>query len=385
MSSFNILIGGDTFLGRGIELTAINSPTDLIEDKIKEIFHRAHFNILNLESPLTNCDDSFKIMKTGPNLKADPRCVQVLNYLNIDLVTLANNHIFDYGSKGLDDTLKICQQNLIKYIGAGSNIDDAAKYLIHEVEGIKYSFLNFTENEWCNASEDNGGANPMDIINNSRQIKDAKLKSDVIIVIIHGGHEKYYYPSPRMVDQYRFYAEQGASIIVNHHSHCVSGYEIYKNVPIFYGLGNFIFDSQTKFDGWFQGQLLSLTIDSKKNIFFELIPYTQLRGKKSVQLLKGEIKKEFFSKLENINAIIANPLKLKEKFDEYSDEQYKYRISAFSNSYIIKSSFIRKLIRRLNLEKYFLRKDQLKIITNYIRCESHKDIALKILNKYFTK
>ena len=58
-------------------------------------------------------------------------------------------------------------------------------------------------------------------------------------MIVHGGHECYNLPSPRMQKQYLFYADQGADIVVGHHTHCISGYEVYKGVPIYYSLGNF--------------------------------------------------------------------------------------------------------------------------------------------------
>jgi poly-gamma-glutamate capsule biosynthesis protein CapA/YwtB (metallophosphatase superfamily) len=76
----------------------------------------------------------------------------------------------------------------------------------------------------------------MDIIDNANQIKEAKATHDKVIVIVHGGHEYYNLPSPRMQKQYRFYADQGADFVVGHHTHCISGYEVYNGVPIYYSL-----------------------------------------------------------------------------------------------------------------------------------------------------
>ena len=106
--------------------------------------------------------------------------------------------------------------------------------------------FNFCENEWSIAESDNPGANPMDIIDNANQIKYARELADYVIVIVHGGHEYYNLPSPRMQKQYRFYADQGADIVVGHHTHCISGNEVYKGVPIYYSLGNFIFTKNKK-------------------------------------------------------------------------------------------------------------------------------------------
>src|SRR5690554_8220427 len=104
----------------------------------------------------------------------------------------------------------------------------------------------------------------MNIIYNTNQIKEAKATHDKVIVIIHGGHEYYNLPSPRMQKQYRFYAEQGADIIISHHTHCISGKEVYKGVPIYYSLGNFLFTNTSSFEDWYIVIVLDLTIINGK-------------------------------------------------------------------------------------------------------------------------
>jgi poly-gamma-glutamate capsule biosynthesis protein CapA/YwtB (metallophosphatase superfamily) len=162
-----------------------------------------------------------------------------LHQLKIDAVTMANNHILDYGYKGVKDTFKELVDHKIKYIGAGNDLTEARKPLSLHKDGMKIAILNFCENEWSIAEDDSPGANPMDIIDNTNQIREAKASHDKVIVIVHGGHEYYNLPSPRMQKQYRFYADQGADIVVGHHTHCISGNEVYKGVPIYYSLGNF--------------------------------------------------------------------------------------------------------------------------------------------------
>jgi len=169
-----------------------------------------------------------------------------LKQLKVDAVTLANNHILDYGAKGLSDTFETLKQNKIDYVGAGNNLKEAAQPLTLEKDGQRIAILNFCENEWSIAEEDKPGANPMDIIENTNQIKAAKATHDKVICIIHGGHEYYHLPSPRMQKQYRFYVDNGADAIVGHHTHCVGGYEVYNDVPIIYSLGNFLFIKPSK-------------------------------------------------------------------------------------------------------------------------------------------
>ena len=132
-------------------------------------------------------------------------------------------------------------------------MSDASKYITLEKDGLKIAIINFCENEWSIAEAGSPGANPMDIIDNASQIKSAKESHDKVIVIVHGGHEYYNLPSPRMQKQYHFYADQGADIFVGHHTHCISGNEVYKGVPIYYSLGNFLFTMNNSNNEWYTG------------------------------------------------------------------------------------------------------------------------------------
>jgi len=382
MSNITLNITGDLFLGRKLESIAIKDPISLFDEKVLDLFQKSDLNILNLESPLTTAGDIDKIEKTGPNLKAAPETIGVLKVLNTNLVTLANNHIYDYGDKGLSDTLELCKNHGIDTVGAGLNLDAAKQIFFKEFGAVSIAIVNIAENEWCNANETRGGANPMEFIANTRSIIEAKKLADIVILIVHGGHEYYHFPSPRMVDQYRFYAESGASIIVGHHAHFISGYEIYNGAPIFYGLGNFLFDSDTDSKEWFEGLLLNLHINGKKEINWKLEPFTQRNGSIKVKLLEGKEKADIEKRLENINSIIADKEKLKKEFDLLVDKKRKEVLSMVSTSYFLKYKYFRSAIRKLGMEFLFLRRDQLKAILNHSRCEAHRDITFEVLNNY---
>ena len=238
----------------------VNLPynaSKMIDKKVIDLFEQSDYNIVNLEAPVT--DSETKTLKTGPNLKADrDSTLNVLQTLQIDAVTLANNHVLDYGEQGIADTLQFCKDNNIDTVGAGMNLSEAFKTLYIDSKEGKIAIVNFAENEWSAATADSAGFNPMDIIDNSYQIKKAKEIADYVVVIVHGGHEYYNLPSPRMQKQYRFYAEQGADIVVGHHTHCISGYEEYKGVPIYYSLGNFLFTENSTNDDWYTGLVLEI-------------------------------------------------------------------------------------------------------------------------------
>src|SRR5690606_25591800 len=125
--------------------------------------------------------------------------------LKVDLVTLANNHILDYNNEGVLDTVEFCKKNKLETVGAGSDLINASKTFYLNIKKRTIAIINFAENEWASASKNSAGANPMDIVDNVTQIKEAKSNSDFVFVIVHGGHEYYNLPSPRMKKQYRFY------------------------------------------------------------------------------------------------------------------------------------------------------------------------------------
>lgn len=380
--SVTINITGDVFLGRRLEPIARNNPKSLFGKGILNLFHHSDFNILNLESPLTNAGKEHELLKTGPNLKASPETIGALTTLKTNLVTLANNHIYDYGNRGLSDTLELCKQQNIDTVGAGLTFEGARKVFYKKFDSISVAVVNIAENEWCNANEKRGGANPMNIIATVKSIQEAKKSADIILLIIHGGHEYYHFPSPRMVEQYRFYAEQGASIIIGHHSHYLSGYEIFKGVPIFYGLGNFLFDAEKVPKEWEEGLILNIQINERKEILWSAYPYKQCSGLLKVELLEGIEKLNVENKISAINTIIADPEKLKEKFNQFIEKRQKDVLSVFSTSYILKYKYLRSAIKKLRLERFFLRREQLKSILNYTRCEAHRDITLEVIDHY---
>src|SRR5690554_6283161 len=299
-----ILIAGDLFVSDQYY------KNNIIDKSIQDLFSSADYRIINLEAPITNDRSKNKIIKTGPHLRmSEQSAISVLKQLNIDGVTLANNHILDYGTKGLLDTFDTLKSDEVAYVGAGTNLKDAAKYITLNKEGLKIAVINFCENEWSIAEEDSPGANPMDIIDNANQIKEAKATHDKVIVIVHGGHEYYNLPSPRMQKQYRFYADQGADIVVGHHTHCISGNEVYNGVPIYYSLGNFLFTKNKITDEWYTGLVLEIQI-SKDKFNHMIYPVKQQKGSCQLSIISGEDKDAVLEKINRFNKIIINEVKL---------------------------------------------------------------------------
>jgi poly-gamma-glutamate synthesis protein (capsule biosynthesis protein) len=369
-----LLIAGD--------LVPLGRVASLIEaEKYEEIFEQVHlltqeqdYSIVNLEAPIV-INDAKPIDKYGPHLKCKKNVLKSIQYAGFNCVSLANNHIRDYGDEGVIDTLSSCLGFGIDVVGAGVNLDEASKILYKNIKNKKIAIVNFCENEFSIATKQNAGANPLNIVANYYKIHETKQNADYVIVIIHGGHEHYQLPSPRMKETYRFFAEAGANVIINHHQHCYSGYEVYKNIPIFYGLGNFCFENEKyKNTIWNEGYLVQLFI-TNDNIKFDLLPYIQCKDKSNVEFLENKIL--FDNEINRLNKIISDDKALWDNFINLINERKQIMLLPFepyTNRYL-KGLHKRGLIPSLVSNK------RKKMLFNFISCESHKDVLLGSLKK----
>lgn len=257
-----VFVSGDFCPINRTEKLIFEGDFNKIFNDLLPIIKQSDIAVTNLECPLTTND--LKREKSGPSLKASENAVDSLQFAGFNLVTLANNHIMDYGESGLNSTLSKCREVGIDYVGIGSNNQNARKTFYKLINGVRIAFINFSENEWSIAKDNSPGANPLNVILNYYDIREAKNNADYVIVIVHGGHEDYSLPSPRMKQTYRFFIDAGASIVIGHHTHNFSGYEIYKNSPIFYSLGNFIFDRGKMINSrWNRGLAVQFSLEKK--------------------------------------------------------------------------------------------------------------------------
>lgn len=367
-----IIIAGDFVITDDYE------GKDLVDYSIEKLFLEADYSLINLEAPVTGSNPANKILKTGPHLQTTGNSVlPTLKTLNVDLVTLANNHILDYGEKGLSDTLEFCQNNNIDSIGAGKNKNLANTAKRIDLGDRKISIINFAENEWASATEKTAGANPMDLIDNVKLIQEEKEVSDLIFVIVHGGHEYYNLPSPRMQKQYRFYVDNGADIVVGHHTHCISGYEIYKDAPIFYSLGNFLFTIPSRYTDWYQGIVLEVLIDKNYKLKTKPIFVTQNRNDFMLSIVKDKQAQELQNKFQDYSSIIQNEKLLYESWKEFVKSKSKYYIKIWSPFAYINNKYIKAIFNKLGF-KFKNPKAQAKYL-NLMRCEAHYDLSKEVI------
>ena len=368
------LILGDFCPSLKLKNQLVNSQVNDLFGDFYDVIQKADLSIVNLETPLTSHES--KMPKTGPSFKNDSLLASFLKKSGFGLVTLANNHIMDYGPKGLNDTISALKSAGIHYVGAGDSLTNSMKPFIYtSANGKNVAVLNFTENEWSTTNGNFHGAYGFDFISNFNSIKEAKKHSDFVLILTHGGHENCHLPSKSFRNLLRFYIENGADAVVNHHTHCVGGFEYYRGKPIYYSLGNFLFDiNSSKKKSWNTG--LGVEIDfSKDSIPTRRYFFSQCKKNDIFHLLDGEALEFEQKKIEKLSLIIQNDNVLDLEFQAWQKTQtqyYKINIEPHSNR-IIQALQNRKLI-----PSFWTAKKKMYLL-NMLRCESHRETLIKLL------
>ena len=372
-----VTIAGDYFpIGRPqIEFLNGMRSSDFIVGSLKTLFSGSDFNMVNLECPLSK--RGTPIFKFGPNYRGNPEMIRLLTYLGVSGVTMANNHIRDFGDVGIEDTLDLCLINHIKTVGAGITLEEARSPLYLSIKGRRVAFVNVAEQEFSNALSTRAGANPLDLISLLTDLQKARNQADHIILIIHGGLEFTHIPSPQSVRLLRFLAEQDVTAVIRHHSHFVQGYEVWKGVPIFYGLGNMLFDSETPMqEGWYEGLIVKLCISSENTCFFELYPIRQCKETPSVKLLEGEERDLAINNIKEYSNMLADEDELIRAWEEV----LKTLSDDYFSMLIISSYTLRRIVGRFGLMKFFKPGERSALfLENFLRCETHREVLLDIL------
>ncbi len=260
-----------------------------INKDILKLLNENDYNILNFESPITK---STITNKNALAHKCDPENLKYIkNTFKNPVLSLANNHMMDFGIKGLLDTLKYVKQEKLPYIGIGKNQDEATDYIILG-DKVKVGIISFQYKDYIIATNSTPGpAHDKHEKIIKAKIKELKEKVDWIIIVYHGGEEFLNFPMPYTRKKFHKFLKWGADIIVAHHPHTVQGYEkVDKKKMIFYSLGNFIFDTdfQRAQQGTEEGILINLTF-SKKTFTHKVIPIIRDRDKNIINKVNKNI------------------------------------------------------------------------------------------------
>ncbi len=218
---------------------------------------------INLESPLTN-ETNRNSIKTKEQLetkeafvhKAPPEMASVLSKGNVRIANLANNHMLDYNTKGLEDTITALDDAGINYVGAGLSQNDASQIRIIDVGGLNVAFLGLSEivPYGYAATEEKPGVWSTNNANTSEKyeevfgekIEEAKSKADIVIVIMHWGNERKTEPNTNQISLGKWLIKKGVNLVIGQHPHVVQGLEFIDTGLVAYSLGNFIWNPGSK-------------------------------------------------------------------------------------------------------------------------------------------
>jgi poly-gamma-glutamate synthesis protein (capsule biosynthesis protein) len=239
-----LVFGGDCLLAEHYE-TAAGDNIHRAFDGF-DLFAVADIAMVNLECPVTQRG---KKVKKPYNFRMQPRFLEVLSRAGIDLVNLANNHIFDYGETGLFDTIHHLESAGIRHVGAGRTREEAHSAVLFDIRGIRIAFLGYYGGgEAPAATEMSGGVavRSLEVIEQDvRRVQQAD-SADIIIVNLHWGVEKATTPEPDQVRFARSIVDAGADVVVGHHPHVLQAVERYGSGVIAYSLGNLVFGGNSR-------------------------------------------------------------------------------------------------------------------------------------------
>jgi poly-gamma-glutamate synthesis protein (capsule biosynthesis protein) len=320
-----------------------------VSDELKEVIKDCDLKIINFEVPLKPDNVNVKHQKRERFFQNDDVPSFLLD-LGFNLFTLANNHLFDWDDEGYQKTKKYLGENSF---GAGV-YDEAYKIKKVSINGVNIGFYSLTYNAYkgvfsdCDDHSGLGCAYVNDLRVN-HDIMDAKKDVDFLFVLVHDGIEYIDIPLPETIARYRDFVDYGADAVIGTHPHCPQGWEIYKDKPIFYSLGNFFFNSKkdTLYRAWnrphwYEGRCVILTINNGK-IAFEVIN-TRNVDNIIIQIDSSEESKQH-------NEIICRYLQDKNFYNQYLVQLLE---SQYTNEYF--------LLKNLpNKESLFLLKNDLRV------------------------
>ncbi len=239
---------GDVMLGRLVNQALKRLPPSYPWGNTLPLLQQADARFINLECAITDWGEP----EPGKVFcfRTDARNVEVLRVAHIDAVSLANNHVLDYGEPGLRETLRNLDAAGVRHAGAGLAAEEAQRPAWLSLDGLRLAFLAATDNqpEWeATPSQPGVFYTPIDPADERFQqlislVRQAKVEADLVVVSLHWGPNWGYQPLPEHPPAAHLLVESGADIVFGHSPHIFRGIEIYRGRPILYSCGDFVDD-----------------------------------------------------------------------------------------------------------------------------------------------
>lgn len=280
-----------------------NGIRDCISSEVMEILQESDILFMNNEFVYSDSDEP--LPEKAYTFRADLERVELLKELGADIVSLGNNHTYDYGDEGLFDTMEALDEANIAYVGAGANLKDACKIVYVVANGRKIAFVASTDIERTKqytkaATETEAGVlkthDPQHFVN---VIKQAKRTSDYVIAVPHWGTEGTLQADGSQRRLANLFVNAGADVLIGGHPHRLQGVAYYGSIPVAYSLGNFWFSNGTLYT-----TVAQVVISEKHGLQLRFLPCEQKNLTTRLLTEKTE-KDEFYHYLANISADVA--------------------------------------------------------------------------------
>jgi poly-gamma-glutamate synthesis protein (capsule biosynthesis protein) len=276
LASISLLALGDVNLGRTVGQEILKGNVDYPFEKFGDVLKRAKIVFANLECPVTDQNGETQSLKSNVIFCAPPSAATTLRRAGVTVVSTANNHAFDYGFKGLRETIKFLNQDSINFIGTVADSGEEFAPVIIVRNNIRIGILAYTQTVNMVRGTKSGLISIFDSARAQREIGTLKDSVDFVLASYHGGDEYKDVSGKSAEREMKLLAEFGADVVFGHHPHVPQGIEMYHGCLMFHSLGNAVFNQPQRF--WTQRSFAALVGFEKRNeqkkiSSIELIPF----------------------------------------------------------------------------------------------------------------
>lgn len=356
----SIAVAGDFFVAPG------SRPS--IGPRLEGLLAGCDQALVNFEGPIA--PGLAATFKSGPSIRQDPDAAGFAREMGFTVACLANNHILDYGSSGLQATVEACAQVDIATVGWDSGETTGGAV---ELAGLnrRVAIVNVCEAEWVRSPE-GSGATVFSPVRTGRVVRAAAADGQEPVVVLHGGNEYFPYPNPELRDAARFMIECGAAAVLMHHSHVVAGYEYWQGRPIAYGLGNFQFIMPSPRHDWFEGAVALLRWEGGGGPVLELLPTVVDRRTFTVELAFGRDHSQATNLIQARSQVLASDASLAAHWQQFLQDSAAMYLRTAMPAGASRQRLLSGASARFWRRYARSHPEELAYLLNVARCDSHR-------------
>ena len=362
------------------DVVNFNAKSDFIDNQLKNIIQSSDIAICNFEAPIKH-DGMGKINKAGPHLYQSKESVKYLKDVGFNFVSLANNHIYDYGQLGIEQSILELKKHKIDIIGGGVDFDEAYTAKVVEKNGYKIGLIAACENEFGCLYEKQARGGYAWLFHDAIEdnVRTLDKECDFVVLVAHAGVEGIDFPIKEWRDRYQRLCDVGVDVVIAHHPHVPQGFENYNGSLIFYSLGNFYFDTAS-FEGESDDSYsVILDFDKSKGVDYNIVYHKKIDGKTCLQ-----DQEEMSFSLKNLCDILNTGYDYKNNavclklFNQYYYNYYEQALEAMPIDFNILKK-IKWIIKRFIFSRDNSDKRNLLLLHN-IRIDTHRFIMQRALS-----